>query len=211
MKHRWWGNRRFAWATAHTLYYSYPGLKILQSTGFKELVPDSVQVAQGMAMRHEILFSWLLNPQVWGCPDPLAEKILTLHAGIEGYVGFGNNEVMPFDYAHTLYHTQLLDGKVLYYGGLQFDSYWGHRFHYSLNGLFYSVDFTKAYAVEGNLRLTYYVSRHFGLSAVCKIPYIRINEKSGWTYVPLLDLTYLIHPGRTVIRHGLYKNKRRQR
>lgn len=58
---------------------------------------------------------------------------------------------MPFDYAHTLYHTQLLDGKVLYYGGLQFDSYWGHRFHYSLNGLFYSVDFTKAYAVEGNL------------------------------------------------------------
>ena len=118
---------------------------------------------------------------------------------------------MPFDYAHTLYHTQLLDGKVLYYGGLQFDSYWGHRFHYSLNGLFYSVDFTKAYAVEGNLRLTYYVSRRFGLSAVCKIPYIRINEKSGWTYVPLLDLTYLIHPGRTVIRHGLYKNKRRQR
>ena len=211
LKHRWWGNRRFAWATAHTLYYSYPGLKILQSTGFKELVPDSVQVAQGMAMRHEILFSWLLNPQVWGCPDPSAEKILTLHAGIEGYVGFGNNEVMPFDYAHTLYHTQLLDGKVLYYGGLQFDSYWGHRFHYSLNGLFYSVDFTKAYAVEGNLRLTYYVSRHFGLSAVCKIPYIRINEKSGWTYVPLLDLTYLIHPGRTVIRHGLYKNKRRQR
>ena len=115
LKHRWWGNRRFAWATAHTLYYSYPGLKILQSTGFKELVPDSVQVAQGMAMRHEILFSWLLNPQVWGCPDPSAEKILTLHAGIEGYVGFGNNEVMPFDYAHTLYHTQLLDGQVLYY------------------------------------------------------------------------------------------------
>ena len=141
-----------------------------------------------------------------------AEHIAALIPADEhGLVGFGNNEVMPFDYAHTLYHTQLLDGKVLYYGGLQFDSYWGHRFHYSLNGLFYSVDFTKAYAVEGNLRLTYYVSRHFGLSAVCKIPYIRINEKSGWTYVPLLDLTYLIHPGRTVIRHGLYKNKRRQR
>mgnify|MGYP000525620155 CR=1 FL=1 len=141
-----------------------------------------------------------------------AEYIAALIPADEhGLVGFGNNEVMPFDYAHTLYHTQLLDGKVLYYGGLQFDSYWGHRFHYSLNGLFYSVDFTKAYAVEGNLRLTYYVSRHFGLSAVCKIPYIRINEKSGWTYVPLLDLTYLIHPGRTVIRHGLYKNKRRQR
>ena len=103
LKHRWWGNRRFAWATAHTLYYSYPGLKILQSTGFKELVPDSVQVAQGMAMRHEILFSWLLNPQVWGCPDPSAEKILTLHAGIEGYVGFGNNEVMPFDYAQLVF------------------------------------------------------------------------------------------------------------
>lgn len=77
-----------------------------------------------MAMRHEILFSPLLNPQVWDVPILRAEKkkYWTLHAGIEGCVGFGNNEVMPFDYAHTLYHTQLLDGKVLYYGGLQFDS-----------------------------------------------------------------------------------------
>lgn len=207
LKHAWWGSRRLSLATQHTLYYTYPGLKILQNTGFKDLVADSVQVNHGLAMRHELLFSWLINPRVFGCPQPASEKILTLNLGTEFYIGFGDTEVKPFDYIHTLYHTQLLDGKVLYYGGLQFDSYFGNRFHYSFNGLYYSIDFKADYAVEGNLRLTYYVSKHFGLSAACKLAYLNIADRTKFCYLPLLDLTYLIRPGRTVIKHGLGKRR----
>lgn len=209
LKHFWWGNKRFSLASEHALYYPYPGLKILQHSGFKNLVPDSVRIGQGIAMRHEVLFSWLMNPSVWGCPDPPAEKILTLRLGTEFYIG--NTAVKPFDYAHALYHTQLLDGKILYYGGLQFDSYFGNRFHYSVNGLYYSVDLKKEYAAEANLRLTYYVSRNFGISVAGKGAYMHIQGDTKFACIPLLDITYLINPGRTTIRHGLYKNKRKPR
>lgn len=207
LKHAWWGNRRFSLATQHTLFYTYPGLKILQHTGFKDLLSDSLRVNHGLAMRHELLFSWLINPRVFGCPQSASEKILTLNLGSEFYIGFGDTEVEPFDYIHMLYHTQLLDGKVLYYGGLQFDSWWGTRFHYSLNGLYNSVDFKDDYAVEGNLRLTYHVSRHIGLSATCKLVYLDTGDRTKFCCLPLLDLTYLIHPGRGVIKHGLGKRR----
>lgn len=208
LKHHWLGKKRFFLSSEHTLYYTYPGLKILQKTGFKDLVPDSVHIGQGIAMRHELMFSWLMNPSVWGCPDPPSEKILTLRAGTEFYIGFGDTEVRPFDYGHSFYHTQLLDGKVLYYGGLQFDSYFANRFHYSVNGLFYSIDFKKEYAAEANARLTYFVSRHLGISAACKVACMNITGQTKLAYVPLLDLTYLIRPGRATIRHGLYKRRR---
>lgn len=210
LKHLWWSGKRFSLATAHTLYYPWPGLKILQRTGFKDLVPDSVKIGQGIAMRHELLFSWLMNPRVWGCPNPPAEKILTLQAGTEFYIGFESTRVRPFDYAHLLYHSQLLDGKVLYYGGLQFDSYLGVRFHYSLNGLFYSVDFGKEYAAEANLRLTYYVSRRVGISVAGKGAYLNLDGEKKFVCVPLLDLTYLVNPGRTMIKHGLWKKKKQR-
>lgn len=211
VKHLWWANKRFSLASEHTLYYTYLGLKILQNTGFQSLIPDSVKVGQGIAMRHEILFSWLMNPKVWGCPNPPAEKILTLRLGTEFYLKSGGAEVKPFDYGHSLYHTQLLDGKVLYYGGLQFDSYFANRFHYSVNGLFYSVDLRKEYAVEVNLRLTCYVSRRIGISLAGKGAYMHIGDQTKFACIPLLDLTYLVNPGRSVIQHGLYKHKRRRR
>lgn len=205
LKHQWWSNRRFALSTEHTLYYTWTGLKILQKTGFKDLVPDSVRINHSIAMRHEILFSWLMNPTVWGCPNPSAEKILTLRLGTELGIRFGDTEIRSFDYFHSLYHTQLLEGKVLYYGGLQFDSYFGSRFHYSLNALMYSVDLKKEYAAEANLRLTCYVSRRVGISASCKAAYMNIGDKTQFTCLPLLDLTYLVNPGRGTIRHGLQR------
>ena len=210
LKHSWWRNKRFSLASEHSLYYTYPGLKLLQKTGFKDLVPDSLKIGQGVAMRHEVLFSWLINPQVLGCLNPPAEKILSLRLGTEFYMG-GDTEVVSFDYLNSLYHSQLLDGKVLYYGGLQFDSYFGNRFHYSVNSLFYSVDLKKEYAIEANLRLTYYVSQRVGLSVSGKGSYMNINNTPKFACIPLLDLTYLINPGRATIKHGLYKNKRRKR
>ncbi len=208
LKHLWWSGKRFSLASGHTFHYPWPGLKILQRTGFRDLVPDSVKVGQGIAMRHELLFSWLMNPRVWGCPNPPAEKILTLQAGAEFYVSFESAQVRPFDYAHLLYHSQLLDGKVLYYGGLQFDSYFGSRFHYSLNGLFYSVDFGEEYAAEANLRLTYYISRRWGISVAGKGAYLNLADKTKFACVPLLDLTYLVNPGRAAIKHGLFKKRK---
>lgn len=209
LKHKWWANRRFALATGHSLYYTYPGLKLLQNSGFKDLVPDSVKVRHGIAMRHEVLFSWLMNPRVWGCPDPPSEKILSLRAGSEFYLGAGDPEVKPFDYAHLLYHTQLLDKKVLWYGGLQFDSYFANRFHYTLNGLFYSVDLQKDYAIEANLRLTYYLSRHWGISLAAKGSCLNIAGQKKFVCLPLLDLTYLVNPGRSTIKHGLSRRRKR--
>lgn len=207
IKHRWWGNRRLILSTEHTLYYTYPLLKILQHTGFKDLVPDSVRVGQGGAMRNELLFSWLMNPRMEGCPGG-AEKVLTFRAGAEFYFGDGKSEVQPFDYLHTLYHSQVLDDKVLYYGGLQLDSYFSYRFRYSLNGLFYSVDFSRAYAVEANLRLTCRISPHLALAAACKGAYIRIRESRNFTCLPLLDLTYFIRPDKVVRRGNMFKSRR---
>lgn len=211
LKHLWWSNKRFALASEHTLYYTYPGLKILQHTGFKSLVSDSVKIEHGVAMRHELLFSWLMNPKVWGCPNPPPERILTVKAGTEFYLGRKDAGVHSFDYAHLLYHSRLLDGQVLYYGGLQFDSYMGNRFHYSLNGLFYSLDFGKEYAVEANLRMTVYVSRRFGVSIAGKGAYMNVGDRVKFACVPLLDFTYLVNPGRSVIRHGLYKRGKHRR
>lgn len=211
LKHHWSGKNKLFLASEHTLYFTYPLLKILQNTGFKGLIPDSVRVNAGIAMRHELILSWLMNPRVFGCPQQGSERILSLRAGTEFYAGFGDTEVQPFDYCHSLYHSQLLDNKWLYYGGLQYDSYFSNRFHYSLNGLFYSVDFSKQYAVEANLRLTCYVSTRFGISASCKGAYVHIGEEPKFACLPLLDLTYLINPGRSAIRHGLYKNKRSRR
>lgn len=210
LKHFWCGNRHLSFGSEHTLYYTYPGLRILQHTGFKELVPDSVRIGQGVAMRHELLFSWLINPSVWGCLKLPSEKILTLRMGTEFYIGFGNSEVRSFDYAYSLYHTQILDGKVLYYGGLQFDSYFGKRMHYSVNGLYYNVDLKQGHAFETNLRLTYYVSSHWGVSLAGKIASIAIGEDKKFTCIPFLDLTYLIRPGRSTIQHGLFKNNHRK-
>lgn len=210
LKHRWGGGNKLVFSSEHTLYYTFPLFKILQNTGFKDLVPDSVNVNHGIAMRNELILSWLMNPREFGCPSFTPERILSLRAGVEFYAGFGDTQVKPFDYGHTLYHTQLLDKKLLYYGGLQFDSYFSNRFHYSVNGLFYSVDMSKEYAVEANLRLTYYVSRRVGVSAACKGAYVHIADKSKIAYVPFLDVTYLVNPGRSTIRHGLFKNKRRR-
>lgn len=210
VKHLWAESKRFFLGTEHTLYYTYPGLKILQKSGFKDLIADSVRINHGIAMRHEILLSWLMNPRIWGCPDPPPEKILTLRVGTEFYVGFGDTEIRPFDYAHTLYHTQLLDRKVLYYGGLQFDSYFNNRFHYSLNGLFYSVDMKKEYAVEVNLRFTCYITRRVGLSLAAKGAYLNIGEKTKFACLPLVDITYLINPGRGTIKHGLTKRRHKR-
>lgn len=211
LKHRWCGRRSFFLASEHTLYYTYPVLKILQATGFKGLIPDSVKVNHGFAMRNELILSWLMNPRVFGCPGNVPERILSLRAGIEFYAGIGDTEVRPFNYAHSLYHSQVLDNKLLYYGGLQFDSYFSDRFHYSINGLFYNVDATKEYAVEANLRLTCYVSRRFGISAACKAAYISVGEKSEIACLPFIDLTYLVNPGRQAIKHGLFRQKRRWR
>lgn len=210
LKHLWWNSRHLALATEHTLYYTYPGLKLLQNTGFKDLVPDSVKIGQGLAMRHELLMSWLMNPQTEGCPSPASERILTLRLGTEFYIGFNKTELKPFDYIHTLYHTQLLKKKVLYWGGLQFNSYLGNRFHYSVNSLFYNVDFRKNHAIEANLRMTYYVARRFGISISGKGAYISFDGNTKLTGLPLLDLTYLVNPGRTTIKHGLFKNRKRK-
>lgn len=209
LKHHWFGKKKWFFSSEHTLYYTYPLLKIVQSTGFKELVPDSVNVSHGFAMRNELILSWLMNPREFGCPAPGAERILSMRAGVEFYMG--DSPVKPFDYAHSLYHSQLLDNKLLYYGGLQFDSYFSNRFHYSVNGLYYNVDMTKEYAVEANLRLTYYVSRRFGISAACKGAYVHVANEAKIACLPFLDFTYLVNPGRTTIKHGLYKNKRRGR
>lgn len=222
IKHRWIGGERLIFSSEHTAYYTWPGLKILQSTGIKDLVPDSVTIRQGIAMRNELLLSWLMNPQVVGCPNPAPERILTLRAGMEFYVGNGKNEVPPFNYFHSLYHTQILNKKILYYGGLQFDSYFSHRFHYSLNALYYSIDFSRDFATEANGRLTYYVSQRIGLSLSCKAAYMKIKDnevsspgtnirKSKFSCLPLLDFTYLIHPDRGEIRHGLFKNRRKMK
>lgn len=211
LKHRWWGKHKVFIATEHTLYYTYPALKIGQITGFKNLIPDSLRVNHGLAMRNELIFSWLMNPRVFGCPSLTPERILSVRAGVEFYVGFGGTEVKPFDFAHLLYHSQVLDRKLLYYGGLQFDSYFSNRFHYSVNGLYYNIDATNEFAVEGNLRLTCYVSRRVGISAACKGAYMQVAGKSKIACLPFLDFTYLVNPGRTTIKHGLYKNKRRRR
>ncbi len=211
LKHAWWGNKRFFLTTAHHLYYTYPGLKILQSSGLKNLIADSLRLGQGIAMRHEILFSWLINPRVWGCPEPPAEKILTFRVGTELYINCKESEVVSFDYAYSLYHTQLLEGKTLFYSGLQFDSYWKNRLHYSMNGIFYSVGCKKDYAVETNLRLTYYVSRHWGISFAGKGASISIGEQTKFVCIPFLDLTYLVRPSRSTIQHGLFKNKKNPR
>lgn len=211
LKHRWWGKHKCFLSSEHTLYYAYPVLKILQTTGFKELVSDSVRVNHGVAMRNELIFSWLMNPRVFGCPSLKPERILSVRAGMGFYVGFGDTQVKPFDYAHSLYYSQMLDRKLLYYGGLQFDSYFSNRFHYSVNGLYYNVDATKEFAVEANLRLTCYVSRRVGISAACKGAYIQIAGKSKIACLPFLDLTYLVNPGRTTIKHGLFKNRRKMR
>lgn len=221
IKHRWWGNDRFIFSTEHTLYYPWPLLKLLQTTGIKDLVPDSAKIKQGIAMRNELLFSWLLNRQIAGCPDAAAEKVLTLRAGLEFYAG-ENSRIQPFDWFHTLYHTQIFDKKILYYGGLQFDSYFSNRFHYSLNALYYSVDFSKDYALEANARLTYYVSKRIGISAACKAAYMKIALPSSapalpvtrpaqWSILPLLDVTYLIRPDRGEIQHGLFRKNRKRR
>lgn len=211
LKHRWLGKHKLFLSSEHTLYYTYPVLKILQATGFKDLVPNSVRVNHGLAMRNELIFSWLMNPRVFGCPALTPERILSVRAGVEFYAGFGKTQVQPFDYAHSLYHSQLLNKKLLYYGGLQFDSYFSNRFHYSVNGLYYNVDATKEFAVEVNLRLTYYVSRRVGISAACKGAYMQVAGKSEMACLPFLDFTYLVNPGRTTIKHGLYKNRRKIR
>lgn len=211
LKHRWWGNDRFVLSTEHTLYYTYPLFKILQSTQFKDLIPDSVSVNHGLAMRNEFLFSWLMNPRVEGCPVFTPERIFTFRGGVEFYAGLGEQQVQPFDYFHSLYHTQILDKRILYYGGLQFDSYFSSRFHYSVNALYYNVDFTREYALEANLRLTYYVSRRVGISGSCKFASMDVAEKSQMAFLPLLDVTWLINPGRGEIKHGLYKNSRKRR
>lgn len=210
IKHRWWGNDRFRLSSEHYLYYTWPLLKILQKTQIKDLVPDTVPVKQGIAMRHELLFSWLMNPQNSGCPDPAAERILTLRAGVEFYAGQNNKEIQPFDWFHTLYHTQIFQYKILYYGGLQFDSYFSKAFHYSVNALYYNVDFNKEFAAEGNVRLTCYVSRRIGISASCKAAYMKIAENQ-FSILPLLDITYLIRPDRGGIQHGLFKNRKKMR
>ncbi|MEG2341170.1 MAG: hypothetical protein RSB69_10535 [Odoribacter sp.] len=211
LKHHWLGKKKLFFASEHTLYYTYPALKILQHTGFRDLIPDSLHIGQGFAMRNELILSWLMNPRVFGCPDSPSEKILSLRVGTEFYIGFGDAGVRPFDYVHSFYHTQILDNRLLYYGGLQFDSYFSQRFHYSVNGLFYSVDLRRDYAIEANLRLTCYVSRHIGISAACKGASIRVGASTKLVCLPLLDFTYLIHPGRSTIQHGLYKNRRMKR
>lgn len=229
LKHRWWKNDRFAFSSEHYLYYPWPFLKILQNTGTKDLIPDSIPLKQGIAMRHELLFSWLINPQAPGCPDPSPEKILTLRTGAEFYAGQNNKKVEPFNWFHTLYHTQIFQNKILYYGGLQFDSYFSNSFHYSVNALYYNIGFTKDFAIEGNLRLTYYISRHIGISASCKAAYMKIPElevsrtpdksiyvanyirKKQFSVLPLLDITFLIRPDRGEIQHGLFKNRKKMR
>ena len=211
LKHRWWGNDRFVLSTEHTLYYPWPLLRMLQKKGTKDLIPDSVKIGQGIAMRNELIFSWLMNPRVFGCPELKPERILSLRAGVEFYAGFDGTRLQPFDWFHTLYHTQIFDHKPLYYGGLQFDSYFSSRFHYSVNALYYDVDLSGEYAVEANARLTCYVSRRVGVSASCKFAYMDIAEKSQMSFLPLLDFTYLINPDRGEIRHGLFKNKRKRR
>jgi len=215
IKHRWWGNDRFRLSTEHHLYYPWPFLKILQNTGIKDLIPDTVPIKQGIAMRNELLFSWLINPQNSGCPDPAAEKILTFRAGVEFYAGQDNKRIQPFDWFHTLYHTQIFQNKILYYGGVQFDSYFSRAFHYSVNALYYNVGLSKDFAAEGNLRLTCYVSRRLGISASCKAAYMKIPERQGtenqFSVLPLLDITYLIRPDRGEIQHGLFKNRKKMR
>ncbi len=215
IKHRWWGNDRFRLSTEHHLYYPWPFLKILQNTGIKDLIPDTVPIKQGIAMRNELLFSWLINPQNSGCPDPAAEKILTFRAGVEFYAGQNNKRIQPFDWFHTLYHTQIFQNKILYYGGVQFDSYFSRAFHYSVNALYYNIDLSKDFAAEGNLRLTCYVSRRLGISASCKAAYMKIPERqeteNQFSVLPLLDITYLIRPDRGEIQHGLFKNRKKMR
>lgn len=211
MKHRWWKNRRFALATEHTLYYTYPLLKLLQTTGFKSLVPDTVSVPQQLAMRFDVLFSWLINPRVEGCPVTIPEMVLTWRGGAEFNLWNPESRIRPFDYVHTLYHTQLLDNKVLYYARLQFDSYFSYRFRYSLNGLYYTADFTKSGAIEANARLTYRLSPHLGISAAAKGAYIHIQGSDKFVCLPLLDLTYYVRPGRGVVKTDLFKHKRRRR
>ncbi len=228
IKHHWAGRKRFLLSSQHTLYYTWPLLKLLQSTGIKDLIADSVKIGHGIAMRNEILFSWLINPQVAGCPDPASEKILTFRGGVEFYAG-QSMSLQPFDWFHSLYHTQIFDKKLLYYSGLQFDSYFSNRIHYSLNALFYNVDFSSDYSIEGNARFTYYISRRIGISASCKVAYMKINRleaikentennllfaynnKAKISVLPLLDVTFLIHPDRGEIRHGLFKNRKKMK
>lgn len=229
LKHKWLNGRRLSLSSEHMLYCPWPGLKILQATGFKNLVPDSVNIDPGIAVRNEVILSWLMNPQVLGCPNPAPERILSLRAGIEFYVEGGNTSVPPFHWFHTLYHTQILDKKLLYYSGLQFDSYFSNRFHYSLNALYYNPDLTPDFALEGNARFTYYLSPRFGISLSCKAAYIKIplltkqilqtdgkeqntyDRKSRISILPFLDLTLLVHPDRGQIRHGLFKNRRKMK
>lgn len=229
LKHKWLSGRRLSLSSEHMLYCPWPGLKILQSAALKDLIPDSAKIDPGIAIRSEIILSWLMNPQVPGCPDPAPERILSLRAGIEFYVDGGNTSVRPFDWFHTLYHTQILDKKWLYYSGLQFDSYFSNRCHYSLNALYYNVDFTPDFALEGNARFTYYLSPRFGISLACKAAYIKIpllteqiaqtdgnhqniyDRKSRISLLPFLDFTLLVRPDRGQIRHGLFKNRRKMK
>ncbi|MDR1755858.1 MAG: hypothetical protein LBR65_02725 [Culturomica sp.] len=223
IRRRWRHNERLHLTTEHSLHYTWPVLELLRSTGFKELIPDTATLGQGVALRNEVQFSWLMNPQIPGCP-PSPERILTARAGAEFYAGAGKSGVVPFDWFHALYHTQILDGKTLWYGGVQFDSYFLQRFHYSLNLLCYSVDLKKDYALEGNARLTWFFSRRMGISASCRAACVQIAEavpaenaghpgrrEAKLRVLPLVDLTYLVNPGRGGIQHGLFKSSRRKR
>lgn len=227
LKHNWMHGEKLFFSSEHSLYCPWPGLKMAQKSGYKDLIDDSVTIGFGVAMRHELILSWLMNPMVAGCPNPAPERILSFRLGTEFYLGGGDTP--PFDYFHSLYHTQVLDKKMLYYGGAQFDSYFSHRFHYSVNALFYSVDFSSQFAAEGNARLTCYFWRRFGISLACKAAYIRVSEPLGvekefdgtwmmqydndgrFSVLPFIDLTLLVHPDRGEIRHGLFKNRRRRR
>lgn len=228
IKHQWVTSNRLFLASEHMLYCPWPGLYMLQASGYKDLLADSVKIGPGLAMRHELILSWLMNPQVLGCPNPAPERILSFRMGTEFYIG--KDRIPPFDWFHSFYHTQILNKKVLYYGGIQFDSYFSNRFHYSINALCYNSDFSSDLALESNVRLTWYAGQCFGISAVCKAAYIRMQkpadvsafsgngilftprEKETWlSILPFVDFTLLIHPDRGQIRHGLFRNRRKMR
>lgn len=227
IKHRWAASNRLFFASEHMLYCPWPGLYMLRASGYKDLIADSVKIGPGLAMRHELILSWLMNPQVPGCPDPAPERILSFRIGTEFYIG--KDRIPPFDWFHALYHTRILDKKVLYYGGVQFDSYFSNRFHYSMNALCYTSDLSSDLALEGNIRLTWYIGRRFGISAACKAAYIRMDEpadalpssangvlfppaekENRLSILPFIDFTLLINPDRGQIRHGLFRNRRKR-
>lgn len=170
-------------ASRHHAYYPGIAFRLLQLTGYRSVLDDTIQMPFILSFTNELMFSkWLI--QASSCEAQ--NYLLTLRAGLKNAMVGSADTVPLFEYPFIFHETQVFQQKNVWYVGIDLDGSLSESMNFCVDIDFYSVNWlVEDFAIQHKGML--YIPLTHRLTGI-------IGYKAAYSTYPYRDNSLKVYP-----------------